>query len=219
MASRLRLLLPRLHRALRRRRRLLTALLVAVLAALVVPPLLPAPLQTERVVVAARDLPARSMVSAGDLDTVRVARSLAPPSSTPDPSRLTGVVLPRPVLAGEVLSPEDLREQEDRGPDVAGMSVMAIPFEEALASRLSVGTTLELHVPTDVPGRTRTVEATVVQMPSAGSGEGTTTTDQGLLGSGSESQEGTMLVATRPQDTGEVAHALHEGWLSISVNP
>jgi hypothetical protein len=216
MSSRLRLLLPRLRRALRRRRHLLTALLVALLAALVVPPLLPAPLQTAQVVVAAHDLPVRSILTAGDLRQVRVARSLVPESSTSDPADLTGVVLPRPVLAGETLSPQGLRAQEEDGPDVGGMSVMAIPFEAALSEQLSVGAALDLHVPTTVPGETRTLQATVVQVPSAAAG-----TDDGALLSGADKggADRTMLIATRPEDSGEIAHALHEGWLTISVNP
>ncbi|MBK0332964.1 SAF domain-containing protein [Brachybacterium sp. MASK1Z-5] len=201
--------LPRWHRAVRRRRRLLSILLAALLAVAVLPGLLPASADARGVLVAAHDLPAGTVIRSGDLRETEVADALVPDDSTSDPSHLEGLRVSRGVGAGEVLAPQRLREEAE-SPPLAGRGVVVVPVAPALLPHLAPGDELSLVVSTEMPGDTRRIDAMVVEVPADA-------TATGPMGAVSSTDAVEILVAVDPSHTGEVAHAVREGWLEIAI--
>lgn len=204
--------LPRWHRAVRRRRRLLGILLGALLTVAVLPGLLPASADTRGVLVAARDLPAGTVIGAGDLREVEVADSLVPADSTSDAAQLEGLRVPRSVGAGEVLAPQRLREEAEAAPP-DGTAVVVVPVAPALLPRLSEGDMLDLVVSTGMPEGTGRVDARVVEIPSGAGSRNAA----GPMGTVSSTDAVEILVAVDPSHVGEVARAVREGWLEVAI--
>ena len=90
----------RLRRFLLRRRRLIAALLCCAAAGTAVQALLPADPGKVSLVVAAADLPAGALLTAGDLQTVPVAASAVPPDSFTDTAQLPGRRMATPLKRG-----------------------------------------------------------------------------------------------------------------------
>jgi hypothetical protein len=209
MLRRLQDSLPLWHRAVRRRRRLLSLLLAAVLAAIVVPGLLPASARTHGVLVAASDLPPGTVLAPADLQRVEVADSLVPADSTDAPEALMGLRLDGAVAEGEVLAPGRLGDAAQE-PALDGLAVLVVPIEPALLPRVAAGDDLALILSTTDPGRTRRIDAVVVEVPAAPAGQ------EAITGTAStEARE--ILVAVDPSRTGDIAHAVREGWLQAAL--
>lgn len=92
--------LVRLRRFGLRRRRLLAALLCCAAAGTAVQALLPPEAQTVSLIVTAADLPAGALLGAGDLRTVAVSASAAPPDSFATADQLSGRRLATPLKQG-----------------------------------------------------------------------------------------------------------------------
>lgn len=213
MLSRIRSHLPLWRRALRRRRRTLTVLaatlLVAALVPSVLPALLPGASRSVSVVVTSTDLAAGTTLESVHLDTVRVAADLAPPQATASPEQLQGrstaVALPpgTPLLPGmlEGEVPEAVPE---------GAALIAIGAPAVLGPHLAPGTMIEILSSTPEAGVTRSTRAQVVEVLTGEGGAaaalGTTAPDQTML-----------LVTVDAVGARDLAHAFHEGWMTITV--
>ncbi|PWH06950.1 hypothetical protein DEO23_08640 [Brachybacterium endophyticum] len=209
MLRRLHASLPHWHRAVRRRRRLLSVLLAAVMIALLAPGLLPASAHTRSVVVAARDLDAGTVLDSQDLRSVEVSEALAPEDSTSTTEDLKGMRLSTALGKGTVLAPGRLRADSE-APDLTGLAVIAVPVEPALVPRLGIGDSLALITSTEAPGRTRRIDATVVEVPESSAGSR-------ALGGTPQVGGQDVLVAIDTDETGDVAQAVREGWLQSAL--
>lgn len=213
MLSRIRSQLPLWRRALRRRRRTLTVLaatlLVAALVPSVLPALLPGASPSVSVVVASTDLPAGTTLSNGHLDTVRVAEDLAPPRTVASPEQLQGRSTAVAIPSGAPLLPGML-EGEVTGVVPEGAALIAISAPAVLGPHLSPGTMIEILSSTPEAGATRSTRAQVVEV--SPSDDGATAP----LGATSPSQT-VLLVTVDAPGARDLAHALHEGWMTITV--
>lgn len=213
MLSRIRSQLPLWRRALRRRRRTLTvlaaALLVAALAPSALAAVLPGTADSMTVVVAASDLPAGVELDSSHVETARVASELVPSPAATSPEQLQGRRLVLDVPAGTALLPGMLEGEAGRSvPD--GSFLMAIRAPAALGPHLVAGTSIEILSSTAEPGEARRTRAQVVELvgPEQGAASG--------LGATAPS-ETLVLVVVDPMGARDLAHAMHEGWLTITV--
>ncbi|MGO1979041.1 SAF domain-containing protein [Brachybacterium tyrofermentans] len=201
--------LPLLRRSVRRRRRTLAVLVAALLVAALAPALLPPTVRGTSVVVTAVDLPAGTELSEHQLREVRIAAELVPtgaPTSQEDVvGRETALPLPAgaPVLPGVLTGggPTELPE---------GFVLMAVPVPSALVPRLTPGVEIEiLSTGPDLSSPER-ITARVVELPAA------QPTGSSLVapGAGASTE---MVVAVERTRSGDLAHSLHEGWMSISL--
>ncbi|MDM7989949.1 RcpC/CpaB family pilus assembly protein [Arthrobacter sp. zg-Y877] len=92
--------LSRFRRFLVRHRRLLAALACCAAAGSAVESLVPGTAERSVLVQAARDLPAGTLLDAGDLETVRVPADAVPPGARNHPDSLIGQRLATPLLRG-----------------------------------------------------------------------------------------------------------------------
>lgn len=213
MLTRIRSQLPLWRRALRRRRRTLAlltaALLVAALLPSLLPVLLPSAAATATVVVASAELPIGTELELADLETVRVAGDLSPPRAATDPEHLTGRRTVTVVPAGAPVLPGML---EGEGIDVvpAGSSLMAIGAPAVLAAHLLPGTTIEILSATSGAVSTRHTRAQVVEV---------AVRDDGAMAglAGPAAGEVVVLVTIDAAGARDLAHAMHEGWLAITI--
>lgn len=213
MLSRIRSQLPLWRRALRRRRRTLTvlaaALLVAALAPSALATVLPAAAHGTTVMVAASDLPAGVELDSSHVDTARVASELVPSQAATAPEQLQGRRLALDVPAGTVLLPGMLEGEAGRSvPD--GSALMAISAPAVLGPHLVAGTSIEILSSTAEPGEARRTRAQVVEL--VGEEEGAASG----LGATAPS-ETVVLVLVDSMGARELARAMHEGWLTITV--
>lgn len=74
-----------------------------------------APVPTVSVLVAARDLPPRTALSASDVKLVRTSPDLAPPGTFSDASAVVGRIVTVPIVANEVLLPSKFGASESFG--------------------------------------------------------------------------------------------------------
>lgn len=74
-----------------------------------------APVPTVSVLVAARDLPPRTALSAGDVKLVRTSPDLAPPGAFSDPGAVVGRIVTVPIVANEILLPSKFGASESFG--------------------------------------------------------------------------------------------------------
>lgn len=213
MLSRIRSQLPLWRRALRRRRRTLTVLAATLLVAALVPSALPALLpgasRSVSVVVASTDLPAGTTLDSAHLETVRVAEDLVPPQTETSPEQLQGRSTAVAVPSGTPLLPGML-EGEVTGAVPEGAALIAISAPAVLGPHLSPGTMIEILSSTPEAGTTRSTRAQVVEV-SPDDDEATA-----ALGASSPSQT-VLLVTVDAPGARDLAHAFHEGWMTITV--
>jgi Flp pilus assembly protein CpaB len=124
---------------LRRHRRTLGAALVAAAVLVLATQLRPPPPATVPVVVAARDLPAATTLSADDLTVVPVPPAGAGPASLTDPADLLGRVLAGPVPSGEALSSSRLRGPSVLAAQPPGTVALPLRLADAGAAALLAG--------------------------------------------------------------------------------
>lgn len=154
-------LLVRLRRHVLRRRRVLAAGLTCLaVAATLSATRAPAP-PTTPVLVAARDLPAGSILTPADVSRVDVARSTAPPAATSDIELLEGRVLAAPVGVGEPITTARLV-----GPGLADLlpTRSAVPLrlpDPGMVALLEVGDTIDLLATDPEDGHVTTVASAV----------------------------------------------------------
>lgn len=201
--------LPLWRRSVRRRRRTLTALAAALLIAALAPALLPPAVHGRTVVVTALELPAGTELEEHQLREVRVAAELVPAGTPTTREELVGRETALSLPAGAPLLPGTLR-----GGGMAqvpeGFVLMAVPIPAVLASRLTPGAEIEILSSGPDSASPERLSARVVELantPSAGSS---------IVAPGiGDSVE--VLVAVERHRSGDLAHSLHEGWLSISL--
>lgn len=187
-------------------------LLAALTTAAVLPALLPASEQTRAVLVAAQDLPRGTVLEAEDLRPVTVPAALAPIGSTADPALLVGVRIPQPIAQGDVLRPDRI-DALARTPSLDGRALLVLPVEDLLRDRLVIGDQLGIVISQTEPGRSRVITAVIVDIPISQSAP-----QSGLLSpSGGGSQMAGVIVAVTPDECGDLAHALHEGWFLVTA--
>ncbi|TIC88236.1 pilus assembly protein CpaB [Nocardioides sp. GY 10113] len=167
------------RRSVRRRRRPLAALCAALAVAALLGALRPPTPATERVPVAARDLPAGTTLAPGDLTTALLPPDAVPRGTLPDP---TGAVLAAPLRQGEPVT--DARVV---GPGLgAGESdrvVVPLRLSDGdQAVLLSAGDRIDVLATDPADGGTELVAAdvTVLAVPPAAASGGSTTA--GVLG-------------------------------------
>lgn len=213
MLTRIRSQLPLWRRALRRRRRTLTALTAALLVAALLPSVLPALLPvaaaTTTVVVASAQLPIGTTLEADHLEKVEVATGLAPPETAAVPDQLMGRRTVTLVPAGVPVVPEML-DGETSAQVPEGTSLMTIGAPAVLAEHLLPGTTIEVLSSTPEAGSTRHTRAQVIEVAAGDDG-----TMPGLAGPGAA--ELAVLITVERAGARDLAHALQEGWVSITI--
>lgn len=130
----------RLRRFLLRRRRLIAALLCCAAAGTAVQALLPPDPGEVSLVVAAADLPAGALITAGDLQTVQVASASVPPDSFTDAGRLPGRRLATPLKRGSPLMQTSLVGVGLlTGTPPGSVAVAVRPGDPALVQLISAG--------------------------------------------------------------------------------
>lgn len=132
--------LLRLRRFILRRRRLIAALLCCAAAGTAVQALLPPDPGKVRLVVAAADLPAGALITAGDLRTVPLPASAVPPDSFSDPAQLSGRRLATPLQQGSPLMQTSLVGTGLlTGAPPGSVAVSVRPADPALVQLISPG--------------------------------------------------------------------------------
>ncbi|CAI9400903.1 SAF domain-containing protein [Aestuariimicrobium sp. T2.26MG-19.2B] len=196
--------------ALRWHRRTLAALAVglAVLSALSV--LRPDPPPTTTVVVSARDLPAGTHLSRGDLRLVEWPDVAAPPGAPTSVDQVAGRVLVIALPRGTALIPG-----ATLGERSAGAGQVLVPFrlsDPAVASLLRVGDVVNV-VAQSADGEARTI-ATSARVSALVADAAAT----GPLGGGvTASDEGVVVIATDPATAERVAAASSSEGLSVTL--
>lgn len=154
MLSRLGSALRRLRRRVLAHRRLLAFLLTVAAVAIGLAAARPAPPPTVTMAVAARDLPAGTVLTRADLASVRV-----PPGGVPDRALAhpLGATLAAPLRRGEPVT--DVRVV---GPDLTaghpGLTAVPVRFPDAgMAALLHVGDSVDLYVTDPASGHTSPV--------------------------------------------------------------
>jgi Flp pilus assembly protein CpaB len=150
--------LTAVRRAVRRRRRLLAVLCVAGAVAAGLRATAPPPAPSVEVLVAARDLPAGTVLGQSDLTTAALPPEVRPAGALTDPSVAESAILAAPVRAGEPVT--DVRLV---GPGLADTApgTIAVPVrlsDAAQAGLLRVGDEVDL-LATDPEARTTTTIA------------------------------------------------------------
>lgn len=136
----------RLHRALRRRRRLVSALFAAAAVFAFSRVLSPSPPDTTSVVVAARDLPGGAMISADDVQVVRMPTGLAPAGTVGSTTALLHETLAAPVRAGEAISDRRLVGEALISGYADGLVAAPVRIDDAdVASLLQVGDHIDVY--------------------------------------------------------------------------
>lgn len=213
MFTRLRSHLPAVRRALRRRRRALAVLLALTLTALALPPLLGAVLPPSArgatVVLAAEDLPAGTELSDAELTTAVVAEDLVPPGAAVEDAALEGRRLAVDVPAGSPVLPTMLHGDDELSL-APSEALMVVPAPAELTEHLTAGSPVELLAATPELPRPRAVRARVVAV-SAPAGDGALVTDT------TTGRDVQVTIRLDRADTGDIAHALREGWLTVSI--
>lgn len=201
--------LPLWRRSVRRRRRTLTALAAALLIAALAPALLPPAVHGRTVMVTALELPAGTTLQEHQLREVRIAAELVPVGTPTAREELVGRETVLSLPAGTPLLPGMLRGG-GRTEVPEGFVLMAVPVPVLLASRLSPGAEIEILSTGPSPTSPERISARVVELPSAASA------GSSIVAPGTpDSAE--VLVAVERRRSGDLAHSLHEGWLSISL--
>jgi hypothetical protein len=165
-------------------------------------------MQGTEVVVAADDLPAGTVLAPEHLRTVEVASSLVPDGAVSSPELLEGERLAAPVGEGGAILPADL-VGVDGLPVPEGTALMAVPVPEVLLPHLSVGTRIELLMSDPVDGSGTRVPAEIRSLSEGSHASGS------LGATGPATPEALVLVERH--SAGELAHALGEGTVSVSV--
>ena len=201
--------LPPLRRSVRRRRRTLAVLVAALLIAALAPALLPPSVRGSTVVVTAVDLPAGTELSEHQLREVRIAADLVPTGAPTSPEDVVGRETALPLPAGAPVLPGALT---GGGPTELpdGFVLMAVPVPAVLIPRLEPGAEIEILSSGPGTASPERLAARVVELPSA-QPAGSSIVPPG----GSVSTD--VLVAVERTRSGDLAHSLHEGWMSISL--
>jgi hypothetical protein len=177
----------------------LVALFVTATVAFLLPSVLPPPPSTHLVVLAAHDLPQGTLLEADDLTTHTVPATVVPDDAISDLDAVIGTVLPRDLLAGDLVTARHLAD--DGAVDLSGRVVLEIPVDPGLRERLHEGDRLLLTVQVAGGSGQRMIQAPVV-------------TDPGALDTGSMPS---LLVAVPLEDTADVARARNEGWIVVGI--
>lgn len=202
--------LPQLRRELRRRRRILALLVVCAAFASVVPAVVPAELRGIEVLIAGRDIPAGTEITAAHFARARVPREAVPVGGPPSEAALLGRSAERAIPAGAMLGPWLLAdEQSVRAP--AGTEIMAVPVPVELAGRMEPGARIALMTPDLASGSVRRITATVIEPPRA---EATAAIP---LPEASGAGSPVALLAVETTGARDVAHATAEAWVGVSV--
>ncbi|VXC16218.1 Flp pilus assembly protein RcpC/CpaB [Nocardioides sp. AX2bis] len=199
------------------RRRLLAAVLTGLAVLAAVRAVAPVPAPTAGVVVAARDLPAGSTVTADDIEVRTVAAALVPPGTgPPEPAAVVGRVVAGPVGVGEQLAATRLVGEElaDAGP---GRTTLPVRLADAAAADLlRVGDRVDL-VAADLqggPGASGSPVATgvdVLAVPAVGAGTGDP------VGAGGATPPGSLVVvAVDPEEVGALTQASAAGFVTFT---
>lgn len=215
------------RRALRRHRRTLGAVLVAAAVLVLAGQLRPPPPPTVPVVVAARDLPAATLLTGDDVTVVQVPVDAAAPSAFSHPDAVVGEVLAAPVAAGEALSSVRLRGASLLTGQAEGSVALPVRLSDAGAAvLLSPGDRIDLLTarPDGEVSRGVTVAEAlpVLLVPGGGAGPGT---GIGALTSGTgagatgEAGGGLVVVAALPGQAREVVAASADGPLWFTLAP
>lgn len=209
MLTSLRAQFPAWRRALRRRRRALAVLAAALTLAVLVPSLLPLRLHGATIVVASADLPVGTVLGEQHLHTLRVAAELAPPDVTSDPAELLGRRTALTVPAGTPILP-GLLDGDGTAVVAEGSALMAVPAPAVLVPHLAPGARIEILSSNPDAGTAVRIPARVVELPVSARSQ------ESVMGQGSPGQEHVLVAVDRAR-TGELAHAISEGWLTISI--
>lgn len=189
--------------------------MLGVAAAVVVGELRPAPPPTTPVVVAARELPAGTVLQAGDLRVARVHPGMVPdgaPQAVPD---VVGRRLSTGVPARLPLVPTVLAESGWSAAAPSGTVVVPVRLADpAVAALLQPGDVIDVlaaggsDAATSTEARRVAHRAIVLDTPSAESG--------GLLGLGTGApQDGVAVLAVRPDEATTLAGTL--GWAALTA--
>ncbi|MGP9845746.1 SAF domain-containing protein [Brachybacterium sp. 107] len=201
--------LPLLRRSVRRRRRTLAVLAAALLIAALTPALLPPAVHGRSMVVTAVELPAGTELAAHQLREIRIAAELVPAGAPATREELVGRETALPLPAGAPVLPGVLT-----GGGAAevpeGSVLMAVPIPAVLASRLTPGAEIEILSTGPDLGSPERIAARVVEVPAA------QPTGSSIVAPGA-GVPADVLVAVERHRSGDLAHSLHEGWLSISL--
>jgi Flp pilus assembly protein CpaB len=120
-------------------------------------PVLPGTVQTVGVVVAARDIPPRTTLTAGDLKVVQTAPELAPANALRVPESAVGRLTTVPIANGEIMLPSKFQAAEGysfsvfpagqqpsgSAPEFRAMSI-SVPDTSAVAGAVQVGDLVDI---------------------------------------------------------------------------
>ncbi len=191
-------------RTVRRHRGLLAAGLTAAAVATALPTLAPTPDETLQVVAALHDLHAGSPLTAGDLTTVALPRSLAPDGALTTVGSLVGRVLAGPVRRGEALTDVRLLGSELLPGGAGQVAVPVRLADAATAALLHGGDRVDvLAAPTEGAGPATVVAAglQVLAVPTS-----------------AQDSEGALIVlAATPSVAARLATAAVRSRLSVTV--
>lgn len=182
------------------------------MALALLPSFAPAATTTVPVVVAARDLPAGTLLGAEDLTTADVPSALVPAGALGDPRAVQGHRIATALGAGAAVPSTALRSPDDPGTS-PGRAVIAAPADRALVPYLTAGTAVEVVVPDAGSAEPRRIRAVVAQADdSAGHA------NPGMSGTESSGGAGAVvLLSVEPTDVPDIAYATREGWVVLAV--
>jgi Flp pilus assembly protein CpaB len=135
--------LDRWRRRIKRHRRPIAALLAALCVLTIITAISDRSGPTSTVVIAARDIPAGTTLTSGDLTTAQFPRDLTPTGSASDPGALIGEVVTAGVWSGEILTTARILG----GRPEAGRGLVAAPVRLAdagVAGLLAPGDTVDI---------------------------------------------------------------------------
>lgn len=197
----------RLLRGLRRRalthRRALAALCVACAVLATVRTLAPPPPPTEKVRVAARDLPAGTMLKGGDVELVPYARGTAPDGLVTD---VVGHTLASPLRRGEPLTDVRVLAPDLMAGHPGRVAVPVRVVDPAAVALLRVGDAVDLLSADPAAGTVATVarEARVVALPPE---------EEGVSGQATAGR--VLVVALAPDEVESVTIAAVQQFLTV----
>jgi len=156
------------RRILTRHRRVVAAVLAGVAVLVAVRAIAPPPPPSAIAVVATRDLAAGVRLTTGDLQTVRVARSLMPTAGALTESSSIGRVLAAPIRAGEVITDRSVIGRSLIAGYPSGTVATAIRLPDAdIAGLLSTGDRIDVYSAVAEVGRPASLVAADVAVIAA----------------------------------------------------
>lgn len=179
------------------------------MAMVVIPSWAPASAHTTAVVVAAHDLRAGQTLTSSDLTVKEVADALVPEGSLSRADAAVGARLSTPVGSGAVITRQWFAADSAAMPGPS-QDAIAVPADPALVAHLTAGSRVRLVVSTPDPAGSRTLVATVLEVPETAGQTGAS-----LPGGASEAPR--VIVAVSPADVAPIAYATREGWVVMAL--